>query len=280
MKKTIISMAAAALCASAISTQAFAADIAEDTSIFAENPEEFVATIKGWPEDNTFLDSKTIMPQYYADIRDYIKTGELNISEVDSNGYYQYVSNLVNSNGDFLGVVFSVGTAKDELRASSFFSEYSEDPMINEKHKQCSSVDFRLYSEEVKDLMLANGISPDVKDVKLLFLEGAGMAYYISSGTDEVLVRARGIDMIDWHADSEVVVLNEQFRQKAAATQEEKDKAYEDFKDKYGEDTYGAGDGANPDTGSNTAALAAELGLASAMIIGGMIVSRKRKNER
>lgn len=289
MKKIITCGIAATLCALALSTQAFATDITEDMSIFVENPEEFVATIKGWPGDNTFLDPKTIMPIYYADTNDYIATGKLIIKDVNPLGRHIYISDLIDGSGNFLGVISSSENDDGTIQAGQFYSEYSEDPMIDEKCEQCSSIDFRLYSEEVKDLLLANNISPDVKDVKLLSFPNVGVAYYINNGTDEVLVRAKGVERIyNWYADSDIVVLNEQLRQKVAAIQAEKDKAYEDFKDKYGDDAYVAGGNDskpdNPYTGSDTskhtAALAVELGLISAMIIGGAVVSKRRKNDR
>ncbi len=184
MKKTIISMAAAALCASALSTQAFATDITEDMSIFAENPEELVATIKGWPDEGTFLDPKTIMPVYSASINDYIRTGKLKITDVNTQGNHSYISDLIDGNGNFLGVAFPTEITKGKLETNQIRPEYGEDPLTYEKSKQCRSVDFRLYSEEIKSLLLASGISPDVKEVKLLSLEGVGTVYYINNGTD------------------------------------------------------------------------------------------------
>ncbi len=292
MKKTIICGIAATLCASALSSQAFATDITEDTSIFAENPEELVATIKGWPEDNTFIDPKTIMPLYEADINDYISTGKLKISDADIDGTRLYISDLIDSNGDFLGVAFSIDRNDGNPHTNQFFAEYGGLPSSSEKHKQCSSVDFRLYSEKIKSLLLANNINPDVKEVKLLDIDGFCTGYYINNGTDEVLVRPGGLEIItNFPDDSDIIVLNEEFRQKAARIVEEERKAYEDFKDKYGEGAGGAGgaggtDSKNdvPNTGSDTkkhtAALAVELGLVSAMIIGGAVVSKKRKNDR
>ncbi len=302
MKKTIISMAAAALCASALSTQAFATDITEDMSIFAENPEELVATIKGWPDEGTFLDPKTIMLEYQANINDYINTGKLKISDVDQNGYRYYISDLVDSNGTFLGVVQSVEIDEGKPEASQFFPEYGEDPLTYEKSKQCSSVDFRLYSEEIKSLLLANGISPDVKEVKLLSLEGVGIIYYINNGTDEVLVNMRGLDLgpqEGYFDGTELIVLNEEFRQKAARIEEENREAYDKFIEENGEDAKGAGGAGgtgtgsesdkndNPNTGADESAkttkrmavLTVELSALAAAGIGITVINKKRKKK-
>lgn len=277
MKKIIICGIAAALCASALTTSAFATDIIKDTSIIAGNAEELASTAKKL-EEGISLDPKTIMPVYYADTNDYISTGKLKLSDVNKNGYRRYFCDLINNKGDFLGVAFAIENSEGNLEVTQYYLEYADPSVVGEGIKQCSSVDFRLYSDEVKSLLLANNIDPDVKDVKLLSFHDIGVAYYINNGTDEVLVRARGVEEIfDWNVDSDIVVLNEQFRQKAAHIVEENNK---DLDDAYG----AGGNGANPNTGSDTskhtAALAVELGLISAMIIGGAVVSKKRKNER
>lgn len=290
MKETIICGIAAALCVTALSTSAFAVDITEDTSIFAENPEELVATIKGWPEDNTFLDPKTIMPIYCASINDYIRTGKLNISETDGDGCHHYISDLVDGNGNFLGVVYSLEIDEGKPKAIQFISEYGKDPLTYEKYKVCSSVDFRLYGGEIKSLLLANGIDPDVKEVKFLSLNGVGSVYYINNGTNEVLVKTRGLERSPYPGyfegeNSDIIVLNEEFRQKAARIVEEERKAYEKFKNKYGEDAYavgGAGGVGNPDTGAgaNPNAWTVGLALLSVSAAGAAVVSGKRGKSR
>ncbi len=290
MKKIIICGIAATLCTSALTTSAFATDIAEDTSIFAENPKELVATIKGWPEDNTFLDSETIMPVYSADINDYVNIGKMKITDTNALGKHSYISDLIDGSGNALGVAFISESDNGELECGQILREYGTRPDTYEKYKQCSSVDFRLYSDEIKSLLLANNISTDVKEVKFLDIVGVGTVYYINNGTEEVLVGTKGVSTdprpgyFEKYDASNIIVLNEEFRQKAARAVEEERKAYENFKDTYGEDAYGAGgNGANPNTGSDinkdTTVLAVELGLITAMIIGGTIVSKKRKNE-
>lgn len=293
MKKIITYGIAATLCTLALSTQAFATDITEDMSIFAENPEELVSTIKGWSED-TFLDPNTIMPVYSANIDDYADTGKLKITNVNTSGNHGYISDLIDNSGNFLGVALITEINKGKLEAGQFFPEYAEDPSTHEKRKQCDSIDFRLYSEEIKSLMLDKGISTDVMEVKLLDLEGLGSVYYINNGTEEVLINMRGLSgspypgYFEKDDASDIIVLNEEFRQKAAHIAEERRKAYEDFKNFYGEDAYGAGgaDGvgsANPNTGfdteKHTAALTVELGIISVMVIGAAVVSKKRKND-
>lgn len=282
MKKIITYGIAATLCTLALSTKAFATDITEDMSIFAENPEELVSTIKGWSED-TFLDPNTIMPVYSADINDYVNTGKLKITNVNKYGIHSYISDLIDDSGNFLGVALITEIDKGKLEAGQFLPEYAKHPVTYEKYKQCSSIDFRLYSEEIKSLMLDKGISTDVKEVKLLSIEGVGTVYYINNGTEEALVNARGMSDVPnmgyFEKDdaSDIIVLNEEFRQRAARIVEEERKAYEDFQNRYGEDAYGAGGADNPNTGGTSSALAGSIALTACVI--GVSAAKKKKKQ-
>ncbi len=300
MKKIITCGIAAALCASALSTQAFATDITEDMSIFADNADELAATVKVWDYngESLTLDPKTIMQEYYADLKDFVDTGKLVVSDTfPRDGKRFYYADVIDSSGKFAGHAEFKEPVGSDNEISVFLSEYAEDPITYEKYKQCSSAYFHLFSEEVKSLLIANGISPDIKEVKVLFLDGVGPVYYINTGTEEVLVPARegyGGFRDGYFEDltKDIIVVNEEFRVKAALMLDEDEKLNEEYSKVNEGVAGGTGTGSegskndNPNTGADDSAqttkrmavLAVELSALAAAGIGITVINKKRKN--
>ncbi len=314
MKKTIISMAAAALCASAISAQAFAEDVLTDKSIYLENREEMAQSLEGWVIDGKTIipDVDTIMPVYNASIYDYAKTGSFKI-EPDGQMYF---SNALDKDGNYAGslqLAFENGT----FRYSTFGS--SSD--------RSNSIAFEANAKRVNALMKKRGLNTDCKEVKLVLIEGVGSAYYIDNGTEKMLVAANIDDVnerIFNNKNGGIVVIGDELKAAADVELAEHNKYLEERRKLIeslelgpddplpivgggyemptykvdntpyldGADTPGSGssDGSkndNPNTGADDSAettkrmavLAVELSALAAAGIGITVINKKRKNK-
>ncbi len=205
MKKTIISMAAAALCACVLSVQAYAEDVLTDKSIYLENREEMAQSVEGWVIDGKTIipDVDTIMPVYNASIYDYAKTGNFKI-EPDGQMYF---SNALDKDGNYAGslqLAFENGT----FRYSTFGSS----------NDRSNSIAFEANAKRVNALMKKRGLNTDCKEVKLVLIEGVGSAYYIDNGTEKMLVAANISDVNERIFNAEnggIVVIGDEL--KAAA---------------------------------------------------------------
>ncbi len=300
MKKTIISMAAAALCASALSTQAFAADILSDKSVYAKNSEELARAAGTAEFDGKTIsaDPNTIMPYYYVNFLDYARTGNFDIipfaKGIGQDDGEIFVADALDTNGKFAGTVQII---TDD--SSSYIGVF--EPRSEKK----DSLAFEPNARRINAVLEKHKINLDCKEIKFVLVTGIGNFYYIDTGTAKYLAASNfgGVNgEIFNEGNGGLIEINDEFK----AFADSKLAEYEEYKrevlDKlapgenppsmggtdtpeyivdntpYLNDTDAPSTPDNPITGSNAAALAAELGLASAMIIGGMIVRRKRKN--
>ena len=305
MKKTIISISAAALCASALSVQAFAMEITKDKSIYVSNPEEFARSSKiiEWEDEEIFIDPNTVMPVYESDIFDYARTGIFNFKrQIDGNNAQRYVADAVNKDGDYSGLLLF--PVKDGVPAFGSLTHQTD---------KSKSAAFEPNARRLNAVMTKRGIRTDCKDVKLIFVNGLGYVYYIDNGTSKYLAASNlsaangnlfndengGIveigDELKAFADKELAEHEEWLKYLATLPPGENAPTGGNEPPQYmvdntpyldGTDTPStpAGKPDNPYTGSDTSkhttVLAVELGLVSAMIIGGAVVGKKRKNER
>lgn len=181
MKKTIATIAAAVFCTAALSTQAFAADILSDKSVYAEGQEQLARSVGSWSweDEKVFVDPDTVMPVYTADFYDYARTGRLDIKPLLLSGGQMYISNAENENGIFLGTIeFTVGGTEPGINIYTHTTE------------KAKSVEFMPNAKRVNALMSKHGINSDCKDIKLLFVENVGYVYYIDNGTSKMLAAA------------------------------------------------------------------------------------------
>ncbi len=194
MKKTIISIAAAVVCASVLSVPAFAEDVLTDRSIYVENREELAQSVKGWDiEGKTILpDTTTIMPVYSASIYDYAKTGSLEIKPFmaldsdgkDSNNQW-HIADAMDENGNYVGKL-------DIIFENELFDPVS---FLPSDRNEVESIAFEANAKRVNALMKKRSLNTDCKEVKLLSIEGVGYAYYIDNGTEKILVAANISDV-------------------------------------------------------------------------------------
>lgn len=278
MKKLITCGIAAALFAAALSTRAFAADITEDMSIFADNAEQIAAAFHDPTPDIRCLtvDPDTVMPMYSADINDFISTGKLELTRETTSGDRIYVADILDRNGEFAGVIQFKNPETEEHSLVYYSPKYT--PF---GEQQSRSAAFHQYSEEIRSILSANGIDTNVKEVKLAFIDGLGAVYYINTGTEEVLVPAREVKggVVPGYFEDDmnsVVVVNEEFRAKAARIQEQDNKANGSVPE-----NPSVPDVDNPDTGSartsnQMTALAVGISVLSVLGAGVIAVSQKR----
>lgn len=189
MKKTIISVAAAALCASALSVPAFAENILTDKSVYADNQQELAGYTQIWECDGekVYVDPDTIIPIYTLDIYNYARTGNYEITPlvvIHDDGSVtdtrEYIADTVDKNGDYSGTLtFFVGS---EYTGNGAYSPSTD--------KASDSVAFELNAKRLNALMKKRGLNTDCKEVKLLWIEGVGYAYYIDNGTEKMLAAA------------------------------------------------------------------------------------------
>ncbi len=183
MKKTIISIVVAAVCASVLSVSAFAEDILSDKSVYA-NKRESIAVEAGTMDDEGSIisvDPNTVMPYYYANLYDYAQTGNLDIIPyAQKNGKNdvgeRFVADAVNSNGEFVGTVeFNIGGSYPGIRVFA--------PSSN----KADSLAFEPNARRISVVMDNRNIDTDCQEVKLVFVVGLGNVYYINNGTSEFL---------------------------------------------------------------------------------------------
>ncbi len=276
MKKLITCGIAAALCASALSAQAFAADITEDRSVYAENAEELAALFNSldYNDPGTALDPNTIMPFYQAEINDFINTGKLTLTHEFSSGSREYIGDIVDSNGNFVGVIYFNESETGEISLARYTPRYN--PFGVEQVKPAA---FHKHSEEIKSVLSAKGIDTDVKEVKLAFINGIGAVYYINNGTEEVLVPAWSVgggvisDYFPGNTYYDAVVVNEELRATAMRLEEEHNRLLAES------GGFGADGTGNPNTGGTGSALAVELGVALTTCVIGISTAKKKKDQ-
>lgn len=301
MKKTIISIAAAALCASALSIPAFAEDILTDRSVYADDPQSIAQSIESWEIEGKTVssDPNAIYPLYGVDLYDYARTGNFEIKPfmlIDNDGNetekQYHVCDAIDENGNFAGIMqLSVGGEKN-------YSISFAPVELNE----IESITFDTAAQRISELLKAKGFSTDCKEIKLITMTEVGYAYYIDNGEQKMLAAAHidpAIGQTFYDFDSELILIDDEFK----AYADRKLAEYEDYRKNVldnltpGENppTGGAGDdapltagggedrapGENPNTGfdNRIAALPTGLALLSAVIIGGVLIAKKRKNE-
>lgn len=182
MKKTIISIAAAALCASALSAPAFAADILSDRSVYAADRESIASSAGSmeWNGETVTVDPNTLTPLYYVDFYDYARTGIFDVQPYLMGEYGQnYMSDAVNSSGDYAGeITLTVNSSQVKIH------EYW--PTTD----RANSLSFTPNAKRISALMAEKKISSDCKEVKLVYINEIGHVYYIDNGETKLLAAA------------------------------------------------------------------------------------------
>lgn len=181
MKKTIISIAAAALCASALSVTAFAENILSNKSVYADKRESIAVEAGTMDDDSGIIsvDPNTVMPYYYASLYDYSRTGKLEIipyaqKNGNDNVGERFVANAVNADGEFAGTVeFNIGGPHPGIRVFA--------PSSN----KADSIAFEPNARRINAVMKKQNIDADCQEIKLVFVVGLGNVYYINNGTSE-----------------------------------------------------------------------------------------------
>lgn len=228
MKNIIFSATATAIIlAGALSTQAFAADITEDTSVYAASKDSIPVLSKNNKElGSYYVDKSTAMPVYRADIFEYAKTGHLDIKPfwIKEGKAQKYISDAVNENGDFVGVAeFTIDGSDPGIHA---FSPNTD---------KARSVAFAPNSRRISGIMSKRGVNSDCKEVKLVYLEEIGYVYYINNGSAEYFAAAN-VGAVDGEIfnveNGGLVEINSQFKalaDKKLAEYEEYMKALENL---------------------------------------------------
>ncbi len=277
--KIFSSIFAAELCGAALSVQAFAADITKDRSVYAENAEELAGSLKDIAMDTLewTVDPNSVMPLYYAKITDLINNGALELSAEMPSGKNRYIVDLIDSDGEYAGMGEIDKSKTGELVLSCYKPRY--DPFGVEQIKPAS---FSYHSEEIKSVLAAKGIDTDVKEVKLVFIDGIGGVYYIDNGKEEVLVPAWSIgggvisDYFPGNTYYDAVVVNDKLRATAIRLEEENDRL---LAEAGGYGAGGTGGEGNPNTGGTGSALAVELGVALTTCVIGISAAKKKKDQ-
>lgn len=204
MKKTIISIAAAALCASALSVTAFAEDVLTDRSIYLAAHGSSMPSVKRWVVDGEAIvpDMNTIMPFYIMDIDDYAKTGNF---EIGSTPQY-YIADSNDDYGNFTGIMHL------KLIDGVLVPIYQE--IANENTE---SIAFEANAKRVSALMKKRGLNTDCKEVKLIFMERVGYGYYIDNGEEKVLVAANITEVNSRIFGEGIVVIGDELKAAAEA---------------------------------------------------------------
>lgn len=228
MKKTIISIAAAALCACAISAQAFAADIMTDRSIYAKNLHSISQSIKSWEYDGKKIspDLNTAIPVYEADLFDYAKTGNfevkpLMIRDKDNNptGNREYIADAVDENRNFVGIM-ELELGGNDPQISLFRS--------SEKNKGVESVAFDNDAVRINALAKKSNYNTNCNEIKLVWVNWLGYVYYIDNGSEKMLAATHLGDVNGNIFNSEnggLIVIDDGFKAKA----EDELRAYNEY---------------------------------------------------
>ena len=214
MKKTIISLAAAALCASALSVTAFAEDVLTDRSIYLDAHGSSMPSVKRWVVDGEAIvpDMNTIMPFYIMDIYDYAKTGNF---EIGSTPQY-YIADSNDDYGNFTGIM--------HLKLNDGVLEPIFQEIANENTE---SIAFEANAKRVSALMKKRGLNTDCKEVKLIFMEHVGYGYYIDNGEEKMLVAANITEVNSRIFGEGIVVIGDELKVAAEAEL----KAYNEYQE-------------------------------------------------
>ncbi len=296
MKKTIISIAAAVLCASVLSTNAFAENILSNKDVYADKHESIAIEAGTMDVDSSIIsvDPNTVMPYYYASLYDYAKTGKMEIipySQKNGNddAGERFVANAVNADGKFVGTVeFNIGGAHPGIR---IFSPSSD---------KADSVAFELNARRINAIMEKQKINSDCQEVKFVFVVGLGNVYYINNGTSEFLAASNlgwvngdvfndengGIIEIgdDLKAYMERRIAEEENPSEPASGDNPLEGGYEtpmftvDNTPYLDEDKTPDDDHTNPNTGNGLCAVASTAALVS-LAAGAIVVVKRRKNK-
>ncbi len=276
--KIFSSIFVAALCGAALSVQAFAADITEYKDIYAEDAQQLAAGITesyfGKAAKDEVVDPDTVIPVYFASLYDPVSEGKIEFSPKNYYGEAEYIADVKDSSGEFAGVIQFVNSEEGFQ-----FQIHGPKETGNPNARVPESVDFHLYSEHIKAVLLANNINTDVKEIKLAFIEGLGFVYYIDNGTIELFYPAKTVkggvsrDFFEDDVDG-IVIIDDEFRAKVAVKLEEQNNISQDpnFVPLIG-------GGENPSTGGTSSALAVELGIALTACVIGVSAAKKKKDQ-
>ena len=278
---------------SALSVQAFAADITVDKSVYASNAKELSQAVGGsdWEGEKIVIDTNNVMTLYTANFYDYARTGEFNVTPSLFMGSQVYIADGVDKDGKYAGMFRFVSGEKNSI--------LSYRHTIDEKY----SIDYEADSKRIKKIMTDNKISFDCSTVKMLFVENIGYVYYIENEDGHFLAAAGfqevngeifndencGFVKIDSAlkaiADKELVELENYKKQletlgpgENPVTDGEQKTYYIADNSAYTEETE------NPPTAGtenpNTGYSGAVLMLGSAIVASSLVVSNRRKNRK
>lgn len=176
MKKTIISIAAAALCMSALSVPAFAADILTDRNIYAADGERLAKSADNPEEWGINIDPNTVMPIYEARIMNYAETGSFELKQRIVFDGQEYLANALNEKGEFAGlVVFTVDGTYPGIGTHHITTDESR------------TADFAPNAKRITAAMKKQGIDTDCKEIRFAFVHDVGYVYYIDNGESRYL---------------------------------------------------------------------------------------------
>ena len=133
------------------------------------------------------IDESTVMPLYHASLLNYAATGEFEFEPFQLDGEQVYVSDAVDAEGNFAGVM--------EFNSNDIHIYM---PTADE-HK---SVDFISNIRRI-NILTAESAVPIPTDAKLMFVEGLGYAYYMNDAEDAILVAA------EWKGTNEDIFTQE-----------------------------------------------------------------------
>ena len=133
------------------------------------------------------IDESTVMPLYHASLLNYAATGEFEFEPFQLDGEQVYVSDAVDAEGNFAGVI--------EFNANDIHIYM---PTADEHE----SVDFISNLRRI-NILTAESAVPIPTDAKLMFVEGLGYAYYMNDGEDAILVAA------EWKGTNEDIFTQE-----------------------------------------------------------------------
>lgn len=301
MKKFFASGIAAALCFAALSSSAFAADITEDRSIYAENGQSIAQTLGSWDleRQKVLPDPKAIIPLYKASLYDYAKTGNFEITPwMNTEEDQWYMCDAIDEDGNFVGTLDLI-FGGEETGFASFCpaSVNNIEPLA-----------FENYAERIGAKIKARGLSTDCKEVRLVAVEDLGYVYYIDNGSEKILA-ITGIGygnarVFDENSGRIVVIGDREFAEYAKAELAEYERILEENRKYYEENPDvenpleggggqpeisdvplpAGGGNDNPATGAEQSeterrmvVLKVELAAMAASAVGIAVISRKRK---
>ena len=296
MKKTIISIATAVLCASALSAQAFAENILSDKSVYAADGDQIAKAARSteWKGEMVYVDPNTVMKAYKINIYDYARTGKFDVKPFRHDGSEEsqvYISDAINKDGDY------IGTMDFTLDGGMTYTPRTD---------KAYSVTFTPNAKRISAIMAKQKISSDCQEIKLLYVNEIGFVYYIDNGMSKFIAAANvtpvnaeilneengGIieigDELKAFADRKLVELEEYLKFIEENYPDSPPPEGGDDTPMYMADNTPYLDGAenppapgsndNPNTGS-APALAAKLGIALTVCTIGVCAAKKKKNQ-